>query len=119
MDICTIARLLTDLPELTAALNYEGLTTYIDLVRLLQPDLSWFGNITTREPPEHLPVAYHDFLKLCLGLEDEIAKLAWTTLQHIAWQSDPDAEASRKLNCARSKYLKLFLEHGTCRGIGA
>ena len=118
MDLCSLIAVLADLPELSAALDYEGLITYIDPVHLLQPNLSRSGYSDAYQPPEHLPLATHDFLRLCLSLDDEMAKLAWATLQHIAWNSDPAARDLRKTVRARLKYLRLFLEHGTCRGIG-
>jgi hypothetical protein len=118
MDLCTLITVLADSPELSAALGYEGLITYIDLVHLLQPNLSRSEYSDARQPPEHLPLATHDFLRLCLSLDDEMAKLAWATLRHIAWNSDHADEYLRKMTHAHLKYLRLFLEHGSCRGIG-
>jgi hypothetical protein len=118
MDFRTISSLLADSPELTAALDYEGLITYIDLVRILKHDLTRFSNSNGHSPPEHLPVAIHNFLRLSLNLDDEVAKLAWATLRDFAWDYDPEADDLRKSSQARLKYLKLFLEHGSCHGVG-
>jgi hypothetical protein len=52
---CYKGRLISDTPELNAALDYEGLATYIDLIHLLKPDLSHFGNSNGRDLPECLP----------------------------------------------------------------
>lgn len=118
MDFLTIAKLFADSPELNAALDYESLNTYLDLVRLLKPDLVYSAKFSSNEPPERLPVSVHDFLKICVGLQDETAKLAWAVLRHLAWSMDSDPADFWKTSCARTKYLKLFLEHGACRGLG-
>jgi hypothetical protein len=74
--------------------------------------------VSENGPPKHLPVAFHDFFKLSLGLEDEIAKLAWATLQLFAWNFDHEADDPRKTSRVRLKYMRLFLEHGSSHGIG-
>ena len=117
MDFYSVTQVIADLPELSAALNYDRLITYIDLVRLLKPDLTRFI-VSENGPPKHLPVAFHDFLKLSLGLEDETAKLAWATLRLFAWNFDHEADDPRKTSRVRLKYMRLFLEHGSSRGIG-
>ena len=117
MDLGTISRLFVDSSELNIAFDYEGLVTYVDLIRLLKPELTRLKE-PKNSPLEHLPIAIHDFLKLSLGLEDEIAKLAWATLRVFAWNSDPEAEDLRKMGRAHLKYMKLFLEHGSSRGLG-
>jgi len=118
MNFSTISKLLGESPDLSNALSYEDVVTYIDLVRILKPDLSCWQLSRQDGPPERLPVATHDFLKFCLGMEDKIAKLAWHTLRQIAWDVGSKEEDIRKHGCARLKYLKLFLKHGPCRGIG-
>jgi len=80
MNFYSITKVIADLPELSAALNYDdGLITYVDLVHLLKPDLTLFV-VSKNHPPEHLPISIHTFLKLSLSMEDEIAKFAWATL---------------------------------------
>lgn len=112
----TIASLLAEAPELDAALGYEGIVTYINLVHILHFDLSSWQD--TDEPPANLPVAVHDFLKVCLHLDDEMAKLAWVTLRHAAW--DFSAHEDHLLGRGHNdiRYLRLFLKHGLCRGLG-
>jgi hypothetical protein len=117
MDFYTVAKVLANSPELSAALDYDGLITYVDLVRLLKPDLAHFV-ASEKAPPEHLPISIHEFLKLSLGTEDETAKLAWDTLRAFALNFDNEAENPRKTGRVRLIYLKLFLEHGSSRGIG-
>ena len=89
MDLSTLAslRVLEASPELNRVLSYEGVITYIDLIRILKPDLNCWQPPHQEGPPEHLPLATHDFLKLCLNLEDELAKLAWHALRQIAWNA--------------------------------
>jgi len=117
MNFYSVTKVIADLPELSAALDYDGLITYIDLVRLLKHDLTRFV-VSENGPPKHLPMAFHDFLKLSLELEDEPAKLAWATLRLFAWNFDHEAEDLRKTGCVHLKYMRLFLEHGSSRGIG-
>ena len=119
MDFGTLAKVIGESPQLNKALLYEGVVTYIDLIRILKPDLSRRLPSHQGGPPESLPLATHDFLKLCLNLEDEIAKLAWHALRQIAWDVGTEGEDIHKHGCARLKYLGLFLKYGPCRGIGA
>ena len=60
MNFYSVTKVITDLPELSAALNYDGLITYIDLVCLLKPDLTHFV-VSKNGPPKNLPTAFHDF----------------------------------------------------------
>ena len=117
MDFYSVTQVITDLPELSAALDYDRLITYIDLVHLLKPDLTLFV-VSKNGPPKHLPMAFHDFLKLSLGLEDKTAKLAWATLRLFAWNFDHKADDPQKTSCVCLKYMRLFLEHESSRGIG-
>lgn len=80
LSLATITNILAESPKLGATFNYNGLVTYVNLVRILQTDLLLYQGINKSKPPEHLPVSTHDFLKLCLGLDNKIAKLAWATL---------------------------------------
>ena len=117
MDFYTVTKVLADSPELSAALNYDGLITYIDLACLLKPDLTCFV-VSDNGLPEHLPISIHEFLKLSLGIEDETAKLTWATLRAFAWNFDDQAEDPRRTGHACLIYMKLFLEHGSSCGIG-
>jgi hypothetical protein len=118
MDFLAIAKLLASSPELASTLKYEDLVTYIDLVGILKPKLSrWYGPYQD-DPPERLPVNVHEFLKLCLGMKDETAKIAWDTLRNLAWSASMEADGLMAKTRAHTKYIKLFLKHGTCRGLG-
>ena len=119
MDFCTISKLLGESPELNKALSYEDVVMYIDLVHILKPDLSRWQPSQEDGPPERLPFATHDFLKLCLNLEEETAKLMWHTLRQVAWNVGNNEEDIQKHGYARMKYLDMFLRCGLCRGIGA
>lgn len=118
MDIITIANALASYPGLDKALDFEQISVYIDLVRLIKPDLGRYAKSNGLEAPDRLPHNLHDFLKQCLGLQDETAKQAWSALGSLAWGVDKDSEEFRRSSCARTKYLKYFLQFGTSRGIG-
>lgn len=109
--------MIAGLPELSAALDYDGLITYVDLVHLLKPDLTRFA-VSENGPPERLPISIHEFLKLSLGMEDETAQLAWATLRTFNWNFHNEAEDLRKTGRACLIYMKLFIERGSSCGIG-
>ena len=71
--------MIAGLPELSAALDYDGLITYVDLIHLLKPNLTCFA-VSENGPSECLPISIHEFLKLSLRMEDKTAKLTWATL---------------------------------------
>ncbi|KIM72850.1 hypothetical protein PILCRDRAFT_829561, partial [Piloderma croceum F 1598] len=75
---------------------------------MLKPDLTCWKLSDRDGPPERLPIAIHDFLKVCLGMEDDLAKLAWHTLRQIAWDVGSEEEDICQHGCACMKYLKLF-----------
>jgi len=85
------------------------------IVCLLKLDLTCFV-VSKNGAPKHLPVAFHNLLKLSLGLEDKTAELAWATLLLFAWNFDHEAEDPRKTSCVHLKYMRLFLEHGSSPG---
>ncbi|KAF8077601.1 hypothetical protein FPV67DRAFT_1614590 [Lyophyllum atratum] len=116
MNLTELSSIINNNPEMASVLDYDGLVKYIHLIRLLKPTLSLFQSFRDSGPLETLPVNVHDFLKVCLGLEDEIAKSAWAALRHIAWQFVPDTieDYSRRIG---GEYLQLFLNHGLSRGI--
>lgn len=92
MDFLATAKLLASSPELASALKYEDLVTYIDLVSILKPKLGrWYGPYQD-DPPERLPVNVHEFLKICLGMKDETAKIAWDKLRNLAWSATVEAD---------------------------
>jgi hypothetical protein len=66
-------------------------------------------------PPPTLPVRVHDFLKDCINLQDEIAKLAWEAFRLLAWSFQPTPQEQL---AHRIKHVKLFLDYGVSRGIG-
>ena len=58
MNFYTVTKVLNDSPELSAALNYDRLITYIDLVCLLKPYLTHFV-VSDNGPPKHLPICIY------------------------------------------------------------
>ncbi|KAJ7933656.1 hypothetical protein B0H13DRAFT_1592224, partial [Mycena leptocephala] len=81
---------------------------------LLKPYLSAMQPSYRSDPPEFLPVDAHDFLKLCLGMTDEVVKRAWQQLRATAWAHD----LTPMELAARTKHIELFLQHGLSRKIG-
>ncbi|KAF7343017.1 hypothetical protein MVEN_01731900 [Mycena venus] len=92
-----------------ASLSYDSMTTYVDLIRLLKSDLSAMQPPYRTEPPDSLPVNIHDFLKLSLGLTDEIAKLAWQELRITAWSHNFSPVETL---AARTKHIQAQLFFG-------
>lgn len=116
MDFVKIAGILATAPELNCSLPYQSLVTYINLVRLLKHDIERWQPVEFDGPPVRLSTATHDFLKLSLGLDDEIAKRAWDSLRHVAWENGEE-DVNQQVN-SNLKYLNLFMKHGLCRGLG-
>ncbi|KAJ7718060.1 hypothetical protein B0H16DRAFT_1797918 [Mycena metata] len=96
-------------------LDYDSTTTYIELVRLLKPYLATFEPSYRSAPPEFLSIEAHNFLKLSIGVTDEVGKLAWQQLRSLVWARN--LTPSEQLT-ARTKHIELFLEHGLSRKIG-
>jgi hypothetical protein len=116
MNLTELAHILADTPELASVLNFDDAVTYVDLIRCMKPTLRLLKPSYHNDPPASLPHANHDFLKVCLGVTDDVAKLAWATFCTLAWKDDPvnSWESNASLH---AKYAALFLEHGLCRGI--
>ncbi|KAJ7237787.1 hypothetical protein C8J57DRAFT_1529041 [Mycena rebaudengoi] len=93
---------------MASPLDFDATSTYVDLIRLLKPQLRWLQASYHSAPSESLLVDIHDFL-LSLEITDDIGKLAWQQLRETAWAHDltPMEELA-----ARTKHVKLFLDHG-------
>ncbi|KAJ7457135.1 hypothetical protein B0H11DRAFT_1738737 [Mycena galericulata] len=96
-------------------LDFSSTVQYIDLIQLLKPSLRWNQASYQVDPPDTLPVNIHNFLKICLNLADDVAKLAWEKLRVTAWSHYLSAVEEL---AARTKYMVLFLQHGLSRDIG-
>lgn len=114
MNLTELVSVLLVNPVIASALNYNSLVKYTDLIRCLKPTLCLLQNSYQTGPPEQLPTNIHEFLKVCITLDDDIARLAWRVLRNLAWDQDSDPQFVRE---AGIKYLQLFLEHGLPRGI--
>ena len=64
--------------------------------------------------PDFLMVSIHEFLKVCLDILDNTAKLAWATFCDLAWAFEGSDEG---MDALHRKYIKLFMEHGLSCGI--
>jgi hypothetical protein len=116
MSLSDLAHTLVYTPELASVLSFDAAVKYVDLVRCLKPSLRLLLLSYDRDTPPTLPVATHDYLKVCLGVTDDIAKLAWATFRHLAWDNSEVNSWEWNAN-AHVKYVCLFLEHGLSRGI--
>lgn len=71
------------IPGLADAWTLDDLWKYIALARHIQPNLKGLSPPGADGLPEHLSVEIHNFLKLSLGLEDEVAKQTWVALRDV------------------------------------
>ena len=115
MSLLVLSNILIEHPRIAGAFTIQDLTKFIDLVSLLKPTLSLLQPPHQLGPPECLAVHVHDFLKVSLDLDNDLLKLAWLKLCHVAWEVPYSEELVQKLG---AKYIQLFLDHGCCRGIG-
>lgn len=114
MNFLGLAKTLGEHPQLSASLSYEDVVRYIDLLRCLKPTIALQRPSYDSSPPDSLTANVHEFLKVCLDISDDTAKLAWTSLRELAWTS-PVTEV--EADALRYKYIKLFMQHGLSRGI--
>jgi len=116
MRLSALLKLVSSAPELEESLSVDQLHTLLDLVCLLKPTLSIIQpGCNPRSPPERLPINVHEFLRCCLGVDDETMKVAWRTLSRSAWGRDLGESFAAQLS---GRYLQMFLDHGHSRGIG-
>ena len=114
MDFAQLTTALNDNLELSAALGYNAVVKYIDLVRCLKPTIALQEASYHLNPPECLSVSIHEFLKICLDMSDDTSKLAWAIFRDLAWEFEG---AEDEVDTLQHKYIKLFMEHGLSRGI--
>ncbi|KIJ91794.1 hypothetical protein K443DRAFT_126143 [Laccaria amethystina LaAM-08-1] len=114
MNFLVLSTILIEHPCIAGAFTIQDLTKFIDLVSLLKPTLSLLQLPHQLGPPEHHPIHVHDFLKVSLDLDDDLLKLAWLKLCHVAWEEPYSEELVQKLG---AKYIQLFLDHGYCQGV--
>ena len=115
MSSIQLASILSDNQELSGALNYDVIANYIGLVRCLRPSIALQEASYHPGPPASLTVSIHEFLKVCLDISDDTAKLAWAAFRDLAWAFEGTEE---DMDALHHKYIKLFMEHGLSRGIG-
>jgi hypothetical protein len=114
MNSLQLVAALNNHPTLTAALSFDAIVTYIDLIRCLKPTIALQEASHYHNPPERLTVSVHEFLKVSLDISDHTAKLAWVVLRDLAWAYEG---ALGEIDVLQHKYIKLFMEHGLSRGI--
>jgi hypothetical protein len=119
MNLLDIANRLAATPSLARVLSFDDTIKYIDLVRCLKPTITLLQPSSQTVSPETLSYNDHDFLKVCLGLTDDVAKLAWATFRDLAWNEENRAYSPGDDASMHIKYARLFLDHGLSRGISA
>src|ERR1700751_883323 len=111
-----ILKILGNALELASATHFQDIVSFVELVHLLKPTLRRLQASYQPGPPETLPRHIHDFLMAALSLSDTLTKLYWTTLRDLAWFAE--LKLGEEL-AYRTKHIRLFLDHGTQRQIGA
>jgi hypothetical protein len=114
MDLKLLLQRLSEVPKLSA-FDYIAMSKYVDLILILKPSLSLLQPSYQTGAPESLPIHVHDFLMAALGIAHEMAKMAWATFGHLAWEMGGTSEEDL---ARRIKHAKVFAEHGLQREIG-
>ena len=114
MSLLQLARTLNNNPQLAAVLNYDAIVDYIGLIRCLKPAIALQEPSYHLDPPKSLTVSIHEFMKVCLNISDDIAKLVWVLFRDLAWEFEGD---EGDIDALHHKYINLFMEHGLSRGI--
>jgi CxC5 like cysteine cluster associated with KDZ transposases len=116
LKLQSLLDILNGYPMLAQTVLFDGLVTYINLIRHLKERIAWSQPCNVTKPPSHLPINIHQFLCDAIGKDNNTMKLLWEAFRWIAWE-DPrgdDAMAHRQ-----SEYLlPLFLKFGPTNGIG-
>lgn len=127
---------LSSAPDLALNWTLDDLWKYVSLARHIRPDIEALLRTDQAGPPERLSFEIHNFLKLSMGLKDEMAKQAWGILKGIIWNDPalhnsikscsthldglfPRDRSGRSTSLARvCGYLKDFVDFGIPYGIG-
>ena len=84
-SLSALFSVLREHPYVSAILDINGCISFLELVRLIKPDLELHLRPGDIGPMERLTLAAHGFLVDCLGLKSEDMKLIWYTLRDVAW----------------------------------
>jgi hypothetical protein len=114
MSFLQLASILSDKQELSSALNYDAIIDYIGLVRCLNPSIALQEASYHSGPPASFTAPIHDFLRVCLDILDDTAKLAWAAFRDLAWAFEG---TEQDMDALHHKYIKLFMEHSLSHGI--
>ena len=85
--------------EVQRHLAIDGCFKFIELIQFLKPTLSPSSSRYFRTSPlEHFPPSFLDFIKKCLSLEHNTAKIIWEAIAPIAWSlgAPEDIQACRR-----------------------
>ena len=126
---------IVSVPGLAQKWSLDDLWKYVSLARHIRPDIETLLQSDQAGPPERLSLQIHNFLKLSMGLEDEVAKQAWEVLKVVVWNdpslqdcvgthstylsSSPCGRSRSSSSLARiSGYLRDFVDFGVPYGVG-
>jgi hypothetical protein len=114
-SLSALFSVLCEHPYVSAILDINGCISFLELVRLIKPDLELHLRPGDIGPMERLTLAAHGFLVDCLGLKSEDMKLIWYTLRDVAWGQEPLSHEER--DSLGRRYIQKFLDHGHHQGI--
>jgi hypothetical protein len=66
----------------------NAVVTYIDLIQFPKPTIALQEASHHDSPRECLTVLVHEFLKVCLDISDDTAKLVWAVFRDLAWADE-------------------------------
>ena len=116
VNLSTLIAAFTAHPEVQRHLNIDSCFKFIELIQIPKPTLSLHQAPGTSEhlPLERLPPSFLDFIKKCLSLEHNTAKIIWEAITPIAWSLG----APEDIQAFGRWYLQLFLDNGRALGLG-
>ncbi|KAF6742244.1 hypothetical protein DFP72DRAFT_1179427 [Ephemerocybe angulata] len=120
ISIPTLLSALDEHVDLLHDVTLSDIVVFVDICCLLRPTLDLPSLHSTHSGSaalERLPIYAHDFLKACLGWDDnqsDSLKALWYAFKDTVWAMEYSYELTRKLG---GRYLPLFVKYGPSRGI--
>lgn len=114
-DFIAAASLLQSHTELHEAFDFNKITMFIELVRLVKHIISQYQHHGIESAPERLLLFIHLFLRDALDIQDEMCKLSWSIFRDLAWNFHFSLEDDSAL---RTKHISTLLMYGLESNIG-
>jgi|SRR5882762_4573129 hypothetical protein len=102
MSFLQLASILSNKQELSGALNYDAIVDYIGFVQCLKPLIALLEALYHSGSSASLTVPIHNFLRVCLDISDDTAKLAWAAFCNLAWAFEG---TEQDIDALQSNYL--------------